>query len=582
MSKLLLADHVAIAQARIILNSVRLNVVASLVTSTALVVILSREQSLLFLIPWYLVFCSLTAFRYYHAQALRDAELTKQNYGRVIGQLTMLAIAVGTHWGILAFASIDDSQLTTSFILMMIYTGLVANAAATLSHSLLLFLGFVFPMMLPAAYKFYLLGETQYYWVAALIFFYLGVTLINIRAIRAAFRESIELRFENLSLIEGLKVQNTKTQSALDKAEQANLSKSRFFAAASHDLRQPLQSLSMFTATLATKDHKSGQKKIVGQIEKSVKALEGLFNSLLDISSLDAGTLKFQKQHVCLQSQVKQISAELAEQAKAKSLYFKVDVEPEIVYTDPVLLGRMLRNLIDNAIRYTPSGGILISSKAVDDEIVLSVKDTGIGISKVAQSSIFGEFVQLNNPERDRNKGLGLGLSIVQRICAMLDIRLTLASEVQSGSIFSVAIERGDANKLVQPELVEETATQIAELFVLIIDDEEDVRLSLEGLLSEWGCVVMVASSGKEAVQQLIEYGSCPDVLISDYRLRGNETGGDAIAMVRSHCTTEPSAIIVTGDIAPDRLIEIDKLDLPVLHKPCNPQKLRRLLQHVS
>lgn len=575
-------SRVAIAQTRVILDSVKINVVASLITATAVLFILGGEQPLSFLLPWYVLFVIMTVARFYHARLVNRVDLTEHNIKQVLSQLTLLGCTAGCLWGILGFYSIDSEKLVTSVILLMIFTGLVANAAATLSPYLPLFVGFVFPTMLPAAYKFYYFGDQKFYWITGLIFVYLVVTLINVRSIRRSLKQSIELRYEILELIQGLQNNNSKTQAAFEKAESASLAKSRFFAAASHDLRQPLQSLGMFTATLALKTKEPEQKRIVSQIENSIRSLEGLFNALLDISSLDAGTLKFAKQHIRLQAYINQIVSEFTPRAVAKSLSIEVTVSDEVVYTDPILFGRILRNLIENAVRYTSSGGIVIRCEVVDDRVVLSVVDTGIGISEDMQSHVFGEFMQLNNPERDRNKGLGLGLSIVQRVCSMLDIPLTLNSVVGQGSTFAVSVERGDASLVVKDSAVEGICSEIQELFVIVIDDEEDVRLSFEGLLLAWGCTVMVASTGEEAVRQIIEYGSNPDVIISDYRLQNNETGGDAIAAVRAHCGSELPAIIVTGDIAPERLIEIDRLDMPVLHKPCSAKSLRKLLLTVT
>lgn len=580
MSENLLKDRVVIAKTRMILSSVKINALASLVVATVLAIILGlgREQSLTFLLWWYAVFVGVVIARLYHAHTLSQLELTQSHCKLALFSLTSLAFASGLLWGVLGFICVGPEQLTTSIIFFVVFSGLIANATATLSHVLPLFISFIFPILLPAAYKFYSFGEVQYYWIAGLILFYLGVTLINIRGIRAALVQSIKLRYENFELIETLKVQNAKAHAALEKAEQANIAKSRFFAAASHDLRQPMQSLSMFTATLASKSRGPEQKKIVSQIEQSVSSLEGLFNALLDVSSLDAGTLKFQKTHICLQKQVHLIADEFVDQASANSLTIETAVDEDVVFTDAVLLGRMLRNLVDNAIRYTPRGGIVISSELKDDRVLLSIADTGIGITPDMQSSIYTEFVQLNNPERDRNKGLGLGLSIVQRICDMLDMKLTLSSNVDEGSTFTVSIECGDIELIAKPDPVFAIPASIQNLFVLVIDDEEDVRLSLEGLLVAWGCVVMVASSGDESVRQLIEYGSNPDIIISDYRLRNNETGGDAVTAVRDYCGVDIPAIIVTGDIAPERLIEIDKLNVPVLHKPCSPERLRAIL----
>lgn len=574
----MLVDRVAIAQTQVILNSVKVNVIAGLVTAFVALLIVRDQISFHFLILWFVAFVLVTIARVYYAHSIEKVVLNENNYKGVVVNLTILATVGGSLWGLLGFMCINSDDLLTSTVLLMIFTGLVANAAATLSSILPIFIGFSFAVMLPAAYKFYSFGEFEFYWITALIFLYLSVTLINIRGVRSSLKQSVQLRYENIDLIEGLKIENAKTQAALEKAEQANLAKSRFLAASSHDLRQPLQSLSMFTATLSEKIQDAGEKKIVTQIEKSVKSLEGLFNALLDISSLDAGTLKVNKQHFRLKPFVHQVADEFAQQAQANNLWFDAAVEDVVVYTDPVLLGRILRNLIENAIRYTPSGGIRISGTAINVHVTLCVVDTGLGISEDKHAYIFGEFVQLNNPERDRNKGLGLGLSIVRRLSTMLDLELTLESTIGEGASFTVRVDRGDANLVTQYKSTDVITTGMQDLFILVIDDEEDVRLSLEGLLQTWGCVVMVSSSGEEAVTQIKEYGSTPDVIISDYRLRNNANGGDAIRSVRKHCGVDLPAIIVTGDIAPERLIEIDKLKLPVLHKPCNPDLLRSIL----
>lgn len=255
-------SRVAVAQTRVILDSVKINVFASLITATAVLFLLYTEQTLRFLLPWYLLFVVITVVRYLYWRVLNKVELAESNIRQILFRLTLLSCTAGSLWGLLGFYIISSENLATSLILLMIFTGLVANAAATLSPHLPLFLSFVFPIMLPAAYKFFNFGDSDYYWITALIFLYLAVTLINVRTIRRTLRQSIDLRFENVELIRGLQNSNLEAQAAFEKAEGANLAKSRFFAAASHDLRQPLQALSMFTATLVIKTKDSGQKKL--------------------------------------------------------------------------------------------------------------------------------------------------------------------------------------------------------------------------------------------------------------------------------------------------------------------------------
>jgi len=567
----LFKDRVVVAQARLALDNVKSNVIASLVVATILLLMLLQQAPHAFLIPWYLLFLVLLAARYYQASLFNVSAVSIANVYPTLRVLAVLVFISGCMWGVLGLVYVQTDQPVISVVLLMIYTGLVANASATMASVISLYLCFVTPILVPTAYKFYSMGDQQSYWITALIILYLTVSLINTVRIRAAMRQSILLGFENLDLIENLRVENSRTESALQKAEQANLAKSRFFAAASHDLRQPLQSLSMFTTTLATNLETKSQKKIVSHIDNSVRSLEGLFNALLDISTLDAGTLKLERQHFYLKPLIEEISVGFNELTSG-----------HIVHTDPMLLKRIMQNLVENAFRYTQSGSVTITARSEDRRVFLSVIDTGIGIPEQKQNRIFEEFVQLNNPGRNRNKGLGLGLSIVHRICNLLNMPLSVESESGKGSEFTVSIELGDRSKVIQQDVRNSVFPSILdEMFVLVIDDEEDVLVAMQGLLEVWGCTVMVASSGKQAVQQLIEYDSCPDAVITDYRLKGNETGGDALKLISKHCQAKVPAIIITGDIAPDRLLEIDKLNLPVLHKPCNADQLQHYLRSV-
>jgi len=187
--------------------------------------------------------------------------------------------------------------------------------------------------------------------------------------------------------------------------------------------------------------------------------------------------------------------------------------------------------------------------------------------------------VQVGNTERDRTQGIGLGLSIVKRLSELLDVELKVESKTGEGAVFMIGVPEGDVALCHYAEEPEPSvAEHVESLFVLVIDDEEEACLAMEGLLESWGCIVMSANSGDAAVQQLEEIDSAPDIVISDYRLRDVETGGDVIKRLRSHLGFDIPAIILSGDIAPERLIEIQALGYPLLHKPCEPNALRQLI----
>ncbi len=577
------ADRINLEKVQMLADGLRLLVIATMATASIVLIIFFSDMSAIFKWSWYPLFLLLTYVRLRHLKQYANNLVTTKNIHRAIREFTLLSFFSGALWGCVGFHLITADDLVNSVIILMILTGVVATATAASTYFMPSYLAFILPILLPMAYRFYTFDEPRFYWITAFVIFYIMICISASRGIRSYIHQSIEYRFQNLDLIDTMRIEQLSTEEALQKANRNSMAKSRFFAAASHDLRQPLQSLSLFTATLDSQIDDKEQTKIVSQIKHSVESLEGLFNGLLDISSLDAGTQKVNKQHLLLNQQLFQLNLETAQIAKANNLIYESDIGDHVVFSDPMLLDRILRNLVTNAINYTDQGSVKLNCTETDDHICISVSDTGKGISRENQARIFEEFVQLHNPERDRSSGLGLGLSIVKRLCDLLDYKLTLSSEVGVGSEFSIWFDKGDRNKIERRILGHKTTDpNLDGKFILVIDDEELIRLSMEGLLVTWGCTVMVASSGEEAVSQLIEFDQQPDIVLSDFRLRNNETGGDAIQSVRNHCTNEVPAILITGDIAPERLLEIDSLKMPVLHKPCDPIKLKQLMHELA
>ena len=237
---------------------------------------------------------------------------------------------------------------------------MVASATVSISLLLPMYLLSIFPIMLPAAVRLSSFNDVVYHWLAGLIVVYLIVCLGTSRSIRASIMHSISLRFDNLILLDNLRQEKRRTDVALKREEQANQAKSKFLAAASHDLRQPLHSLRLFTATLEHQTRDTKHKSLVAKIDSSAKSLEDLFNALLDISKLDAGTFSVEKQHVYLDILLSQIEGEFAPLAEQKRLALNVELADHIVHTDPILLERLIRNLVSNAIRYTDKGLSLI------------------------------------------------------------------------------------------------------------------------------------------------------------------------------------------------------------------------------
>ena len=365
--------------------------------------------------------------------------------------------------------------------------------------------------------------------------------------------------------------------------ELANRAKSRFLAAASHDLRQPMHALGLFVGQLSDMIQYPEARKIVDQVHASVEAMEQLLNALLDISKLDAGVLTPQLEDFPLATLLQRMENNFAAEARAKGLRLRVRPCHLAVRSDPLLLERIVMNLVSNAVRYTERGGIVVGCRRRGKRVRIDVWDSGIGIPEDKQREIFQEFIQLGNPERDRSRGLGLGLAIVERLARLLDHRIDLASTPGRGSRFSIELPLGDAQQAIREQRGSVPATNsLNGLFVVVVDNEALVRAGMEGVLHGWGCHVVSAGSGDEALALLGEHERTPDVVISDYRLRENETGIAVIDRLRTHYASAIPAALISGDTAPERLREAKDSGYPLLHKPVSPAKLRALLIYLT
>ena len=368
----------------------------------------------------------------------------------------------------------------------------------------------------------------------------------------------------------------------MDMAERANQAKSRFFAAASHDLRQPLHALSLFVAALKARNQQPETQTLIDNIEASTAAMELLFNALLDISRLDAGAIEARPVHFPLQKMLRDLDQQFSALADEKGLRLRFRPCNTTLYSDPLLIERILVNLIANAIRYTDDGGVLVACRRRGRMVRLSVIDTGRGIQPDQQESVFHEFVQLHNPARDRSKGLGLGLAIVSRLGRLLGHRVNLRSHPGHGSVFSIDVPSGDASLVQPPASASSAPGQIPEdALVLLVDDESAILRGMAELFDNWDIDLVTAHSADEAVHWLDSIGRVPDVIVSDYRLPDDTDGIEVITRLRQKFGRDIPAILVSGDTAPDTILRISQAGFPLLHKPLRPAKLRALLTHL-
>lgn len=367
-----------------------------------------------------------------------------------------------------------------------------------------------------------------------------------------------------------------------DEAEQANLAKTRFLAAASHDLRQPLHALGLFVASLTDRPLADDARRTVNQIEKSVYAMQDLLDALLDISRLDAGVVQPRLSAFPVYRLLSALAANYAAQAESKGVVFRAVPSSATVYSDPILLERIMLNLVSNAVRYTHSGKILLGCRRHGGGLRLEVWDTGVGIDGDQQRRIFEEFYRVGGaPDADR--GQGLGLAIVDRLARLLGHDITVRSRPGAGSMFAVQVPlaAGPALEAAPVAPAHERAT-LAGLSVLVIDDDLAALHATRSLLEGWGCHVATASSGTEAESRLQTLGERPpELYICDYRLGQSETGVGVLDRLRRRLARDLRAVIVTADTSLEVRRAVEAGGYALLYKPLRPAKLRALTHHL-
>ncbi|MCW2239213.1 hybrid sensor histidine kinase/response regulator [Azospirillum canadense] len=364
---------------------------------------------------------------------------------------------------------------------------------------------------------------------------------------------------------------------ARDRAERANVSKSKFLAAASHDLRQPLQSLFLFAAALHGSVSGAKGREALIHLERGLDALKGLLDSLLDVSRFDAGVVQPILEDFALGTLIDQVAVEYAPIAEGKGLMLRAAPCADVVRSDRTLLARVIRNLVENAIRYTETGEVRIACDRVGTTVRIAVHDTGIGIPEEHLSRVWEEFHQVGNAERDRAQGFGLGLAIVRRITELLDHPIDVRSVPDAGSVFSIGVPAGRA-AAVPRSMETATPTRGSGQLAVVVDDDPIVLLGLKTMLEEWGYEVVIAGSTDDALERLQRAGRPPHIIVADYRLREGRIGTEAILAIRRMFRTAIPGIILTGETGPECHRDAASYGLRVMHKPVTPRQLGRAL----
>lgn len=490
-------------------------------------------------------------------------------------------LVIGVGYGITAaFMLVLDE--TASAVLTTIAVSSAAGAVAISGTLPTVYLAYTLGIMLPFAAVWASHGTLLGVALAGLMVIFVTLQYRFSRKLSETFNESFLMRRENEALVAQLTLARDEARAAGAKAQAANVAKTRFLAAASHDLRQPMHALWMQSGTLKQDPYSEHAPAIAAAIADSVSDVNALLNSLLDISKLDAGTLVADKRPIHLSRMLESLArSEFVPRAEARGLRFELDLVPDqIAATDLILLKRVLSNLVDNAIKFTHQGAVRLALARHDDHFELSVSDTGVGIPAELQAMVFDEFYQVNRHAEGHAQGLGLGLSIVSRLSDLLGMTVKLDSTPGVGTCVTLLIPR-TTQDLPPAPVATDTGGQadLTGLRVLVLDDEATNCEAEAGLLRGWHCDVVTALNTAQARAAALTFE--PDVVLADYRLGNGENGIAAIEALRQD-HPHLQALLLSGDTGPERLREAHHSGLHLLSKPVNPDELRHALSAIT
>lgn len=372
---------------------------------------------------------------------------------------------------------------------------------------------------------------------------------------------------------------NNELQNAVQQADVANRAKTRFLASASHDLRQPIHALSLFSAALIRQQLPNQAKEVASHINQSVTVLSNQLDALLDLSKLDAGIIQPKLEAIRVQSFMTRVACEYETEIEGKGLAFTTDFSAVgNLQTDVLLLERVIRNLLNNAVRYTSSGTITVTSREVDGNCEIQIEDTGPGISQEEQGRIFDEFYQVNRSLTEQGseqgfeqgQGLGLGLSIVSRLTQLLGLKLDIHSEVGIGTRFTLTLPNLSGSEHIESERSMTDNYSLAGKTILVVDDEAAIRQGMLNLLGTYDARVLTAASAKEAEALARQHPL--DLLITDLGL-GEADGLDLAENIRAQ-DSKLRVILITGDTNSMKLQEAHQSEFLLMHKPVNADEL--------
>jgi two-component system, sensor histidine kinase len=532
----------------------------------------------------------------HYLRFLRQPDADDVTLLRWRGSWRALVLAQGAMWGVAAWLFWGLGTPYHLVVLILTVVSYCLGSVQLLATQPRVFLSFISLVLIPTIVR--IASDGRQAWaleLAAVLGLIFGLTVLMARTYGNALGSAIKLKRRTDELAAQLRVEAGIAEEARRAAEAASRAKTQFFAAASHDLRQPLHAMGLFAEALRQKSRDPEVAALVNSINESVDALEGLFGELLDITRIDTGGVDVNPSPVRLRDLFGRLRLHFEPTAFEKGLMLSFRGEQHVAHADPVLLERVLRNLVSNAIRYSDDGGVLVScrprSTPAGPQLLLQVWDTGIGISPASLPRIFDEFFQAqsNRPlEAHHRKGLGLGLAIVKRLTDLMGAEISVSSRLGHGTVFSLAVPLGKLQRSIEapglPDARAPLGLTLQDRMIAVVEDEAAVREGLVVLLQAWGARV-VAFDTLAGVQAWLSSPTAeePDLLLVDYRLPQASTGIDALVAMRARWPQgrlqgRLPAIVITGSSLAGHEDEAVKHDYHLLIKPVLPNKLRAMI----
>lgn len=526
------------------------------------------------IVAWMAAIALWTLARWLHYRKL-DAESAPPDCILSQGRAYVaFAFVSGCIWGS-AGVFFFHPELTGIFtFLFLTLFAMTSGSMTSLSARPVNYLAYAVPTILPITVHLFVQDDAFFHWMGLASLVYLSLTLMLSLNLHRSLDRALRLKYENRELLESLRRQT-------EAAEQANRDKSRFLAAASHDLRQPLHAVNLFVEGLEWKLTTKAQIHDLEHIRLGLNSLDELFGALLDISRMDAGSMPVNKTDFRIDRLLQKLAVQFTPEAVAKGLKLTVQECKHAIHSDPVLLERMLRNLLGNAIRYTAQGEVRVDCREEPgNRLCIRITDTGQGIPEQHREDVFAEFFQLDNPERDRSKGLGLGLAIVRRLSRLLDHPVEMDSTPGKGTEFAIRVPIGECAAVADTAEVRPATDRLKHLRVLVVDNETEILDAMRTLLDGWQCRFVGAETTRKALR-LVEEGLRPDLIISDYRMPGEMNGCDLIQCLRDDLGAVP-ALLISGDTGEDILRRAKEAELMLLAKPVRPAQLRLAMTRLA